>query len=58
MDEDGYFSQSTGMVVFARHYHDDSYDVLGEAGILVVSDYLAQRDSSEESIYTWYQSAS
>ena len=58
MDEDGYFSQSTGMVVFVRHYPDDSYDVLGEAGILVVSDYLAQRDSSEESIYTWYQSAS
>lgn len=57
MDEDGYFSQSTGMVVFVRHYPDDSYDVLGEAGILVVSDYLAQRDSSEESIYTWYQNA-
>ena len=55
MDEDGYFSQSTGMVVFARHYPDDSYDVLGEAGILAVSDYLAQKDSTEESIYTWYQ---
>ena len=30
MDEDGYFSQSTGMVVFARQYPDGSYDVLGE----------------------------
>ena len=57
MDEDGYYSQSTGMVVFVRHYPDDSYDVLGEAGILTVSDYLAQKDSTEESIYTWYQNA-
>ena len=55
MDENGYFSQSTGMVVFARHYPDGSYDILGETGILTVSDYLAQRNSSEESIYTWYQ---
>ncbi|MBP3479790.1 MAG: hypothetical protein J6K03_10000, partial [Oscillospiraceae bacterium] len=29
MDEDGYFSQSSGMVVFARQYPDGSYDVLG-----------------------------
>lgn len=57
MDEDGYFSQSTGMVIFVRHYPDGSYDILGEAGILTVSDYLAQKDSTEESIYTWYQNA-
>ena len=57
MDEDGYFSQGTGMVVFARQYPDGSYDILGEAGILTVSDYLAQKDSTEESIYTWYQNA-
>ena len=55
MDEDGYFSQSSGMVVFVRHHPDDSYDILGEAGILAVSDYLAQREGNKESIYTWHQ---
>lgn len=40
MDENGYFSQSTGMVVFALHYPDGSYDILGETGILTALDYL------------------
>ena len=55
MDEDGYFSQSTGMVVFARQYPDGSYDVLGEVPLLEAVNFLAQCNSGEQSIYALLQ---
>lgn len=54
MDEDGYFSQTTGQYVLVLHYPDGSYDVLGEVPLLDVVDFLAQRNDSDESIYDWY----
>ena len=55
MDEDGYFSQTTGQYVLVLHYPDGSYDVLGEVPYLDVLDFLAQHNDKEESIYDWYR---
>lgn len=51
MDEDGYFSQTTGQYVLVLHYPDGSYDVLGEVPLLEAVNFLAQRNSGEQSIY-------
>ena len=55
MDEDGYFSQTTGQYVLVLHYLDGSYDVLGEVPYLDVLDFLTQHNDKEESIYDWYR---
>lgn len=55
MDEDGYFSQTTGQYVLVLHYPDGSYDVLGEVPLLEAVNFLAQRNSGEQSIYALLQ---
>ena len=55
MDEDGYFSQTTGQYVLVLHYPDGSYDILGEIPPLEAVDFLAQHNSGEQSIYALLQ---
>lgn len=55
MDEDGYFSQTTGQYVLVLHYPDGSYDILGEIPLLEAVDFLAQHNSGEQSIYALLQ---
>lgn len=55
MNEDGYFSQTTGQYVLVLHYPDGSYDVLGEVPLLEAVNFLAQRNSGEQSIYALLQ---
>ena len=55
MDEDGYFSQTTGLYVLVLHYPDGSYDILGEIPLLEAVDFLAQHNSGEQSIYALLQ---
>ena len=55
MNEDGYFSQTTGQYVLVLHYPDGSYDVLVEVPLLEAVNFLAQRNSGEQSIYALLQ---
>ena len=55
MNEDGYFSQTTGQYVLVLHYPDGSYDVLVEVSLLEAVNFLAQRNSGEQSIYALLQ---
>ena len=55
MNEDGYFSQTTGQYVLVLHYPDGSYDVLGEVPLLEAVDFRAQHNSGEQSIYALLQ---
>ena len=55
MNEDGYFSQTTGQYVLVLHYPDGSYDVLVEVPLLEAVNFLAQRNRGEQSIYALLQ---